>query len=379
MPRNTDTSAASEAMSPHRSHEGRAQLVESSGQDSQVDARFVERLLGRGIFFWLDLDRVPSDRLSEFSSALRLDAGFKDHLVDTEQRSCFTESHQGVRWVSYAMRDEAHLTQVRGIFTKSFLVTVHDHPCRGLGVARHRYERLVESDQDDGPLVFFMVLDALVNSFEPAIARLDSSLDELEARVLGGQSMPQYLQSVFEVRQALTPILRALGPYRRDLVGLLGDIDRLPAMQAGSHVYFEAHRSHLVTVFEAANDCRDETRDAMEAFGVASSARQGEVINWLTIVATVFLPLTFVTGYFGMNIAYIRNLHGTWTFLWLGLVLPCLLALGTIALLRYLLRRQGIQIISPRVVRVPPDTATDSHGFHEPRPDPGASKPHQGH
>ena len=333
---------------------GRAQLVEAAGVDSDINADFAARLLEAGAFFWLDLSGVPPERMVEFSAALGLNPDAAQHLVDRDQRSSFTETHEGVRWVSYGVRDNSHLTQVSAVYTKSFLVTAHNQPCRGLADARHRYERLRDSEQDDGPLVLFMVLDALATTFESVLARLDAQLDELEAAVIGGPPMPGYLQQVLEVRQVLTPIIRAMGPYRRDLVSILGDVDRLPGMQAGTQQYLDSHRSHVMALFDAANDCRDETRDAMEAFSSSTSERQGEVINWLTIVAAVFLPLTFVTGYFGMNFSIITHLHGTLNFSLLAIILPGVLAAFTVLLLRFLIRRLGVHLIPTRVPRTSP-------------------------
>ena len=130
-------------------------------------------------------------------------------------------------------------------------------------------------------------------------------------------------------------------------------------MQAGSQRYFEAHRSHVVALFDAANDCRDETRDAMAAFSSATSERQGEVINWLTIVAAVFLPLTFVTGYFGMNFSVINHLHGTLPFTLLAVVLPSVLAVCTVLLLRFLIRRLGVRLIPARATRASSPAMTE--------------------
>jgi magnesium transporter len=347
-------------------HVGRAQLVEAAGVDSDIDAEFTGRLLEAGSFFWLDLSGIPPEQTAEFSAALQLNAEAVQHLVDRDQRSSFTETHDGVRWVCFGVRDENHLTQVRAVFTKDFLVTAHDQPCRGLADARHRYERLRDSEQDDGPLVLFMVLDALATTFESILARIDAQLDELETAVIGGPPMPGYLQQVLEVRQVLTPAIRALGPYRRDLVSILGDVDRLPGMQAGTQPYLDSHRSHVVALFDAANGCRDETRDAMEAFSSATSERQGEVINWLTIVAAVFLPLTFITGYFGMNFSIITHLHGTLTFTLLAIVLPGVLAVFTVVLLRSLIRRLGVRLIPARIPRAVTTSATTEPGAEAP-------------
>ena len=250
--------------------------------------------------------------------------------------------------MSYAIGENRDLVQIRAVFTRTFLVTVHDQPCRGLDDARIRYQRLRASEQDDGPLVLFMVLDALVNTFESVLPLLAAQLDRLETAILVGSPMPDYLQQVLEVRQLLTPIMRALAPYRRDLVSILGDVDRLPGMQTGSQRYFESHRSHVVALFDAGKDCRDETRDAMAAFSSANSERQGQVINWLTIVAAVFLPLTFVTGYLGMNISTITHLHGTPTFIVLAIAVPIVVTVCTALLLRFLIRRAGVRLIPGR-------------------------------
>jgi len=327
---------------------GRARLVESAGVGPDIDASFVAQLLATGPFFWLDLAGVPAERLHEFSSALELNPDSERHLLDGGQRSSFTQTHEGVRWVTFGANDDGHLTQVRGVFTKLFLVTVHDEPCAGLADARHRYERLLETGQDDGPLVLFMVLDALATTFEYILAQLDARLDELETAVLGGPPTPGYVQQVLEIRKVLTPVIRALGPYRRDLVSILGDADRLPGMQSGTQQFLDSHRNHVVAIFDTANGCRDETRDAVGAFSSATSERQGEVINWLTIMATVFLPLTFVTGYFGMNFSIIRQLHGTLVFTLLAILLPALLAIFTVLWLRFLIRRLGVSLIPPR-------------------------------
>jgi Mg2+ and Co2+ transporter CorA len=165
------------------------------------------------------------------------------------------------------------------------------------------------------------------------------------ATVLGGILVPDYFQQILEIRRVLTPVIRAIGPYRSDLVGTFAEVYRLPGMDLRAQQYFEAHRNHVVTVFEDAGDCRDETRDALQAYSSAAAEQQGRVINLLTVVAAIFLPLTFITGYFGMNFPAISHLHGWLPFTLLGGLLPVLLATASGVVLRRIIRRMGVRLL----------------------------------
>jgi Mg2+ and Co2+ transporter CorA len=90
---------------------GRALLVESAGVDSDIDAEFAARLRKAGSFFWLDLSEVPPERIAEFSAALGLNADAAQHLADGGQRSGFTETHDGVRWMCCSTRQTTVATR----------------------------------------------------------------------------------------------------------------------------------------------------------------------------------------------------------------------------------------------------------------------------
>ena len=94
---------------------------------------------------------------------------------------------------------------------------------------------------------------------------------------------------------------------------------------------------------ESARDYRQQAKDAFDHYSSNAANRQGQLINVLTVVAALFLPLTFLTGFFGMDFGVLVNdLKSTWAFVVLGLLLPA--ASIAITLLRYrrLLRRFGV-------------------------------------
>ena len=106
-----------------------------------------------------------------------------------------------------------------------------------------------------------MVLDALVNTFESVLPLLAAQLDSSKTAILVGPPTPDYLQQVLKVLNLHHRLMRALAPYRRvRQPPPPWWRHRLPGMQAGSQRYFETHRSHVVALFDAGKDCRDETR-----------------------------------------------------------------------------------------------------------------------
>jgi Mg2+ and Co2+ transporter CorA len=132
------------------------------------------------------------------------------------------------------MRDEKRLVAARAVYTGAFLITMQDARCPALDETGDLYQQLRDRDQDDAPLVLFMVLDALSASFQSVLGRLDAALDELEAHALGGVLVSDYLQRIVEIWRVLTPIARALGPYRADLGGMIGEQDD-PGVTDQSH------------------------------------------------------------------------------------------------------------------------------------------------
>jgi magnesium transporter len=117
-------------------------------------------------------------------------------------------------------------------------------------------------------------------------------------------------------------------------------------MNAAGESGFNLHRKRAAQLRDAARDYRDESQDALGQAAANISSRQGQFINILTVISAVFLPLTFLTGYFGMNFGVITmDLNKVWLYMLLGILLPAAGVVVTLAILRRLIARMGIQSI----------------------------------
>jgi magnesium transporter len=130
---------------------------------------------------------------------------------------------------------------------------------------------------------------------------LDGFNDELEALELEIFERParEHLKRTFALKRALVQVRRVLSP-QRDVVGLLAKRG-VPHVSERTALYFRDVYDHLVRLYEQIDACRDLLGNAMDGYLSVQANRTGEVTKQLTLVATVFLPLSFVVGFFGQN------------------------------------------------------------------------------
>jgi Mg2+ and Co2+ transporter CorA len=333
-----------------------------AGQIDPAEPSDVERQLASQSFLWLDLESPDTDRLGAFGQSLRLSDETLQTLARVSQRPSAARVGDTIQAVVPGVNPGRSARDIRGIrvvFTDRFLLTTHSEPSPAVDTIYRRYDHLQDDKKTDGPTVLFLVLDEIVDTFEPALLQLDSHLDEIQVALLRGT--PAGVQDdLINARRALSEVVQALGWYDRDLHHLVGNVGQLPGMNPAAAPLFDQHRKLVTTLRDAARDYRDETQDALGQVADNSASRQGQLINLLTVIATIFLPLTFITGYFGMNFGVITmQLNRFWVFAVLGLALPAASVIVTVVLFQRLAARLHV------VSLLPPQGASRTPVEHE--------------
>lgn len=353
-------------------------LVSGTGAVEPATPRDVEQRLAAGGFFWLDLESLDPRRLEQFGRSLRLDASATAGLEDTGQSSGPAIASTGVpqRPSLAAFGDSIQALvpsaggpapgdagiPVRIVYTAGFLLTSHSGPCPALERARHRYDALQQEGKADGPLVLFLVLDDLAGSFEPQFLALDARLGEIQAELLTSVSRDAQAE-VLAIRRRLADAFQSLSWYAGDLDDLnAGGVGQLPGMGPGAQPHFDRHHNRVIRMRDAARDYREEAGEVLGQFSSNISDRQGQVINFLAVISAIFLPLTFFTGYFGMNFDVItQDLNTVWIFILLGNLVPAASVVLGFVLFRRWVTRLGIPALRParQTAARPEATAAD--------------------
>ena len=283
------------------------------------DRATVEGLLAGGRFFWLDLDQ-PAEADFEI---LRNVFGFHPLAVEDsehfDQRAKLDDYDDFIFIVVYgATPDRDQLVEVHCFYSERFLVTVHHDDCPAFAEIRRRYQ-----DRDmaiDRPsLLLYRVVDGLVDSFFPILGAFDNRIDELEDQIFLRAS-DQQLQEIFRMKRLLVGMRKAVTPQRDTFASLMGRFAALPGLEDEDERYFRDVYDHLIRISDLIDSYRDLLTGAMDVYLSTVSNRLNSVMKQLTVIATIFLPLTFITGFFGQNFGWlVRHIGGAGTFVVFGI------------------------------------------------------------
>jgi magnesium transporter len=305
-----------------------------SSEQVHFDPATVEGLLAGHRFFWLDLDQ-PDE--ADFE-VLRDVFGFHPLAVEDsesfDQRAKIDDYDDFIFIVVYgATPDRDRLVEVHCFYSERFLVTVHHDDCPAFAEIRRRYQ---DRDKaiDQPSLLLYRVVDGLVDSFFPILAAFDNRIDDLEDQIFV-RANDQQLQEIFRMKRLLVGMRKAVTPQRDTFASLMGRIAQLPGLDDEDERYFRDVYDHLIRISDLIDSYRDLLTGAMDVYLSTVSNRLNSVMKQLTVIATIFLPLTFITGFFGQNFGWmVGNIGGAPEFLAMGIGSEIVIVAGLLALFK---------------------------------------------
>ena len=276
-------------------------------------------------FVWIGVVDPDSEELGELQARFGLDElAIEDaqafHLrpkieLYDEPRVLFC----AVRSARYDDEHEAvEFGEVSMFLHPRFVISVRQGGVAELGPARRRLERRPDLARHGSSAVLWAVLDKMVDDYSPVVTGLEQDVDEVEEVVFGGSVAAT--ERIYRLRGEATDFARAVHP-------LLGPVESLqrgiyPMIPEPLIPFFRDINDHLKLVNEEVQSQRDALASILQANMAVISlqqtelgVRQNEAMRVLTVIATIFLPLTFLTGFFGMNFGWmVRRIDPFWVF-----------------------------------------------------------------
>ena len=303
----------------------------------QFTREAVEKLLASGKFFWLNIHRPETDDFEILRDVFKFHPLAVEDSEQFGQRAKLDEYDDFVFLVVYgAAPDDDRLVEVHAFYSERFLVTVHRDDCPAFAEIRRRYEKRAAPIEQPS-LLLYRIVDGLVDSFFPILADFDDRIDELENAIFLRADDAQ-LQEIFRMKRLLVGMRKAVTPQRDAFAALIGQIGTLPGFVAEDERYFRDVYDHLIRISDLIDSYRDLLSGAMDVYLSTVSNRLNSVMKQLTIIATIFLPLSWITGFFGQNFGFeVTHITGWGSFVLLGLGTELI---GLAGLLVYFKRRR---------------------------------------
>lgn len=177
-----------------------------------------------------------------------------------------------------------------------------------------RNERLLDRGAD---FLCHAILDELVDEYLPLLDAMDEEIEILEDQVLQ-HPQPETLQRILTLKHSMLTLRRVVSPQREVMTRL--SRGEFPQISSHNRIYFRDIYDHLVRIQDLSESVRDVITGALDVYLSTTSNRLNEVMKALTIVSTVFLPLSFVAGVYGMNFHYMPELSWRYGYLMVWII-----------------------------------------------------------
>lgn len=195
-------------------------------------------------------------------------------------------------------QERPSLREVDIVVGPRWIVTYHDGDTRSVAAAAEMLPRRPSLLCKSPAQLMHFLLDVLVDHYLPLVDQLTEELDKLEEDVFDDSSQAMHAR-ILRLKRGISALRRIVGPQRDTVLALTRD--ELRAVPAELRPYLRDVYDRLARVADMLDSFRDETASVLELHLSAVSNRMNNVIKRLTVIATVGLPLTVVTSYYGMN------------------------------------------------------------------------------
>lgn len=286
-----------------------------------------KKRLNEAKWWWIDFDTPTEDEFRQLDTKLHFHPLAIEDCLYSLQRPKLDYYDDFTFFVTHTIGPEQYNEYEIDFFIgKNFVVTFHHEPLREV---QNIWDRIIQMNQSfdwDPYSVFYNIMDNVVDNYFPVIAELEDQITEIDENP-EQKSMNVLLDNLFELRHKLLELRHTIHPIR-DLFYRILYSHRIEGIQ-DRREYFSDIYDHLLKLSEMINSNREISNDIRDNFISLNSYQQNRVIQILTVITSVFAPLTFIAGIYGMNFVNMPELEWHYGYL-IVMLLMGILTLGMV-------------------------------------------------
>jgi len=255
-----------------------------------------------GGIVWLDVSAPTEDDLVWLARAYDFHPLTLEDCRNFNQRAK-VEGYHGYLFLSLttSARQNGELVpqEMEAFLGTDYLITVHREPLPAIDAVREHWKTNARAD-----FLLYLIADHMVDVYFPMLDEIEDEIDQLEDAILENATQAT-LHRIFTLKQQLVFLRKITAPMRDVMNALAGTrwatTEGRPYIDAQTALYFRDAYDHLTRIYDLIETSRDLLGNALDAYLSTVSNRLNEVMKRLTLITTIFMPISFLVGFGGMN------------------------------------------------------------------------------
>jgi magnesium transporter len=288
-------------------------LITIGGKQQSTATDEIVRCLSEApqLGFWLDIEQPDEADFHLLENTFKFHSLTIEDIRHQNQRPKvdeYSDYNFTVLFVAEWVGEEVVMREHHMFVGSHYLVTVHEEPSAQLKELQERIHKTPDLTHGKPEFLTYLAIDTLVDANFPVLERLDDKVDQLEDQIIEKAS-PEALGKIYNLKHWVTELRVFLGAQRDVFQRLI--THGIHLQQQDMTLYYRDVYDHIMRQYETVDSLRDLLSSAMDVYLSTVSNRVNETTKALTVIASLFLPLSFLTGFYGMNFVYLTQVLET--------------------------------------------------------------------
>lgn len=282
--------------------------------------------IGTNTVSWMDIQGLGSETvLKQVGEIFNLHPLLLEDVVNVPQRPKLEDYNNQLLVISQMVRlkeDESGFDteQVSFVLGKRYLLSFQEEELQDcFEIVRDRIRtsqgRVRKSGAD---YLTYLLLDTIIDGYFPVVEHYEDRIEALEDAIISNPDR-ETMQEIYDVRRELLALRRLIWPMRNVLHLLMRDHHGIVSDEV--QIYFRDSYDHVIQILEIIEAYRELAASLMDVYMSTMGNKLNEIMKFLTVISTIFIPLTFIVGVYGMNFENMPELKGEWSYFMVWLVM----------------------------------------------------------
>jgi len=302
-----------------------------NGKKYALNAENLNKLRRQKI--WIDLKDPTDDDIKLLQSTIKLHPTTVEDIRVHNSRTKIEEFKNYLSVVMYDIvkkKGELERSEINLIISNNYIITAYQHEIKEIEEIKKKPKKLAKMLSEGTDALLYHFMDNVIGHYIPFMEKIEDEIDNVEVEVTRNTDK-KLLNKIIDIRRDTIIIKKLIHPQIGKL-GLMADIQS-KFIRESKRPYFRDLYDDSVRVNESVENAREAINSTYDMFMSSISFSTNEVMKVLSIAATIMMPLTFITGVFGMNFKYMPGMNNILGF-WISAIAMLIIALLLVAFFR---------------------------------------------